>query len=334
MDYKKITFNLLKEFSSRQKEIVVRRFGLLGNKKCETLDSIGKSHNITRERVRQIEKEALSCLESKVSKKIFSHIEEVLFSFGGAKREDLFVSYLGKGKFDNEIFFFLVLNKNLKKVLEKENTYSLWALKKKSLGEVEKTIKETFEFLKKKEKPLFIEEIYNEMNPKNMTLPVFLSHIEISKKIQKSYEGKFGLSSWVEINPKGVKDRAYLVLKNTGKPLHFNEIASLIKSSAFFSSPGIHVATVHNELIKNSKFVLVGRGLYALREWGYEPGVVKDIISQVLLTSENPLTREEILKRVLEKRIVKKHTVFLNLQNKKFLRDKEGRYSVRDVKEI
>jgi hypothetical protein len=86
------------------------------------------------------------------------------------------------------------------------------------------------------------------------------------------------------------------------------------------------VATTHNELIKDSRFVLVGRGLYALSEWGYMSGVVKDVIKNII-ENDGPLTRDKIVEKVLKERYVKENTILVNLQNPKyFRRDKEGRY--------
>jgi RNA polymerase primary sigma factor len=51
--------------SDKEKEVVVRRFSL-DNKEKQTLESIGRSFNVTRERVRQIEKIALSKLRRTV----------------------------------------------------------------------------------------------------------------------------------------------------------------------------------------------------------------------------------------------------------------------------
>ncbi len=148
--------------------------------------------------------------------------------------------------------------------------------------------------------------------------------MEISKKIQQNKEGLFGLSDWPEINPRTIKDKAYLVLKKNQKPLHFSRITDLIEGGAL-------VQTVHNELIKDPKFILVGRGIYALKEWGYEPGYLKDIILKVLKESQKPLTKQEILSAVFEQRMVKENTVLLNLSNKKyFLRDDKGRYLIRE----
>ena len=89
--------------------------------------------------------------------------------------------------------------------------------------------------------------------------------------------------------------------------------------------------TVHNELIKDPRFVLVGRGLYALKEWGYEEGQVKDVILKILKEARKPLPKEEILAGVLKQRMVKENTVLLNLNNKKyFLKTPEGKYISKD----
>jgi transcription antitermination factor NusG len=78
-------------------------------------------------------------------------------------------------------------------------------------------------------------------------------------------------------------------------------------------------------------FVLIGRGIYALREWGYTEGQVRDVIMDILRSTKNPLTKEEVISLVSEKRIVKKSTILLNLQNKKvFSKDSTGKYKIRE----
>ncbi len=107
--------------------------------------------------------------------------------------------------------------------------------------------------------------------------------------------------------------------------MHFKEVAESIKN--LFDKKA-HVATTHNELIKDKRFVLVGRGLYALSEWGYLNGVVKDVIAKVL-EKHGPLTKDEIVDKVLKERYVKENTIMVNLQNAKhFKKDKQGKYSL------
>ena len=130
-----------------------------------------------------------------------------------------------------------------------------------------------------------------------------------------------------KIRPKGVRDKAYVVLSRSGKPMHFRAIAEAINSLQWTKKPAHH-QTVHNELIKaNNRFVLVGRGLYALREWGYTPGTVSQVMAEVIKKSGHSLTRQEVVQKVLEHRFVKENTILLNLQNRSiFSKDAEGKY--------
>lgn len=154
------------------------------------------------------------------------------------------------------------------------------------------------------------------------------SYIDASKHIEQNPLGYFGLVRWPEISPRGVKDKAYIVLKNEGQPLHFSAVTEAI-NRVLAPARQAYVQTVHNELIKDRRFVLVGRGLYALAEWGYEPGTVSETIAQIL-RANGPLGKEEIIKKVLAKRMVKSNTILINLQNRRlFDRDAQGQYLLR-----
>ena len=167
---------------------------------------------------------------------------------------------------------------------------------------------------------------------KSITQKALLSFLEVSKEIQQGLEGKFGKREWPEINPRGVRDRAYLIFKKEKRPLHIREVTQLINSSKDekISQPRALVQTVHNELIKDPRFVLVGRGLYALKEWGYSPGTVQEIIAQILKENQRPLSKEEIIKKVLEQRIVKSNTILINLN--KFARTADGKYTLKGTR--
>jgi hypothetical protein len=148
---------------------------------------------------------------------------------------------------------------------------------------------------------------------------VIESLLTSAKSIRKNPYGEFGLSWWPSINPSGVKDKAYVAIAKAGKPLHFREVAEVI-NKAGWSKKKAHPQTVHNELIKDKRFVLVGRGLYALKEWGYEPGAVRDVIVSVLGEAQKPLSKDEIVAAAAKKRLVKVPTILLNLQNKKLFK--------------
>lgn len=331
--YRKISTSLLKSLPERTSDVLKRRFGL-DSGEGETLEAIGQDYGITRERVRQIENEGFSQVKEKKDKysDVFKEFDKTLESVGGFKREDLLLSDLGKEKYQNEASFLLNLKEDAEKVPESENFYSFWIKEDKEKKNVEKTAKLAAQDLNKKGELMSLDQLYSSLKGKiDVGKKGLQSSLEISKNIDKDAGGKYGLVNWVEVSPKGVKDKAYLVLKNEKNPLHFSDIASAIEKSPFLGGKSVHTATVHNELIKNSRFVLVGRGMYALREWGYEPGVVKDIIRKVLKEADKPLKKEEVLAKVSKQRLVKPNTVFLNLHDRKrFERDSEGRYTVRE----
>ena len=149
--------------------------------------------------------------------------------------------------------------------------------------------------------------------------------LSLSKELGKNPLGEWGAASSPNVKVKGMRDHAYLAIKRHGSPMHFTEVAQTI--SSLFNRKA-HVATTHNELIKDPRFVLVGRGLYALSEWGYKGGVVKDVIRDIL-REHGPLSREEIIERVKKERYVKDNTILVNLQDARlFKRDKTGRYAL------
>jgi hypothetical protein len=332
-NYQKICDDILKDLpTDRSRDVIRRRFGF-GKEKKETLELIGKSYGITRERVRQIEEDGLKRARvgaKKISQEPFQYFSEKLKNFGGLKKEDLFLEELGGQKFKPQVLFLLNLEEQFERFSETEDFYPFWTLDKNSLDLARKIIDCFDKELRKSNQPLTPERI-NFPDNSNLTPNVLSSYIEISKNILKGPEGLYGFSEWPEINPRGIKDKAFLVLKRENKPLHFSQVAQLIQKQENSNSPSL-VKTVHNELIKDQRFVLVGRGLYALKDWGYKPGVVKEVIFDVLKNSGNPLSSKEIIEKVLTQRFVQKNTILLNLQNKKyFLRDSEGKYTIKEA---
>ena len=323
-DYQKICQELISDLPQRQKEVLLRRFALFAaaGVERETLEAIGDSFGITRERVRQIEEDGLKKVKPKVKKyqKIFQYFKQYLKKSGGFKKEATLLEELGGKKLQNQIYFLLNLDSNFERMGETAEFFSLWFIGRGTPSKAKEILNLLSCKLEKIKTPLSLKEIGSFFSLNNSALS---SCLEISKKIQKNPEGLFGLTHWPEINPRGTKDKAYLVFKKAGEPLHFSKVADLIEGSL--------VQTVHNELIRDPRFVLIGRGIYALSEWGYCPGQVKDVISKVL-KEEGPLTKEEILEKVLRQRLVKENTILLNLSNKKhFLRDSQGKYKVLEI---
>ena len=324
INYQDICRELLDQLPAKQREVIERRFGLKGAER-ETLESIGKSHGICRERVRQIEKVSLTKMKKKASgykeaSKIFAkHLKNA----GGVREENALLEELGGTDYKSHAYFLLTLSGDFIRVSESEDFNSLWALNKESLDAAKDFIKASQAKLEEKKQLASSRELAVAGGLKK---PIAESYLGISRRVQKSKEGLYGLREWPEVSPKGIKDKIYLLFKKTRKPLHFTDVAGKIEGSL--------VQTVHNELIRDKRFVLIGRGIYALREWGYVEGDVKDVILSIFQAENKPLTKDEILERVMKQRLIKENTVLMNLSNKKFFsRDNEGKYWRGNVQE-
>jgi hypothetical protein len=332
---KQVVKRLLSSLPDRAHEIIVYRYGLGKDEKHMTLDGIGKKYGITRERVRQIENYALGLIrksdEYKAEKSAFAEIETLLHEFGGMVVEDDFLGSLGKDKsLQNHIHFLLTIGEPFKKRKEDESFRHRWHANEDLAKKVEDALHKLYQNLSA-EDLLPESEMINrllqhleEVSEKYKNQEIMRRWLMLSKKIGKNALGDWGATHSSNIHTKGVRDYAFLVIRKHGSPIHFRDVAKQIEK--LFNKKA-HVATTHNELIKDKRFVLVGRGLYALAEWGYAPGVVRDVIKSVL-TKGGPMTKEEVVSKVMKERYVKENTIAVNLQNPKyFKRDHEGRYS-------
>ncbi len=339
---------ILKHLSEREAQVITRRFGLSGTEK-ETLESVGKSFQITRERVRQIEKLVVNKIKQspklhEVLTPVRMVIMETIESQEGVVTEAKLLQLLGEAGGQNipinVIHFYLseLLDDFIRPLTDEIPKYCpAWILKTASRALLDDLLQQAFDLLEQTGKPMTDEGLGKILLDKKLVGPLgsiltdihlILDLLEVSALIKRNPYGEWGLSSWETITPKRMSDKIYLVLKKSGQPLHFKEIANLINEQKF-DHKSAYAPTVHNELILDRRFVLVGRGIYALSEWGYKPGVVVDVITNVLKDKNIPLTREQILAEVLKQRQIKPATVYLALTNRKlFLRTLEGRYQL------
>lgn len=306
----------------REKEIITRRFGLFDRK--ETLEQIGELLGITRERVRQLEKAILIRLKIAAEEGKVPAIHDVertlirhLSENGRVGRVKDIADNLVDGKSDERhrahIAFVSELSPNLTVVGENDNYHHAIGIKeygdekkvKSSVDTIVKTIKEHGE-------PLQIEQLHNKLSFEH---PSHVRALASTSKHLAHLNDHWGLTKWPTVNPKNIRDKIYVILAENGKPMHFSDIAKAIKDSDF-KRKDVTTQAIHNELIKDKRFVLIGRGIYALDTWGFSKGTVSDIITDVLKKAGEPLHRDEIVKRVLKSRQVKETTILLNLQSK------------------
>ena len=379
LDAVEIINNLFSELSDRERDILIRRHGLHGSGR-ETLESIGGAHQLTRERIRQIETTSVRKLQQlknledyivTLKKVIYQLLEE----HGGLMEKEYLLDILvgfslnGSGTDEekamvhkNYLNFMItkLLHNEFEEVMSSRHFKDAYKLKHQVLDHLEELTAELYNAIQEAKKIHTTEEIialaralaaYTRHEDKIRTIgtldiakvlkndmfdedpevinnnKVLYSVLKAAKKIEQNKFGHWGLHNSREIKPKTINDKIYLVLKNHGKPLHFAEIADLI-NKINFDYKKANAATVHNELILDKKYVLVGRGLYGLKEWGFKRGTVSDVIEEILDQNSDPLNRDEIIDKVLEKRIVKKATIILALMNKDKFSKEGSKYSL------
>jgi hypothetical protein len=306
----------------REREIITRRFGLFDRR--ETLEQIGELLGITRERVRQLEKAILAKLKSAVENgkvTTIGSIEKTLIRELSEMGRVARVQDLTDRLFDSSsnqrdrsrIAFIAELAPGLTVVDQNDNYFlsvgiSEYGDAKKIRAEVDKIVSA----IKKHGQPLTIEQLHQQLPYEH---PSYVRAYASLSKCLAHLGNNWGLVKWPTVNPKNIRDKIFVILTESNKPMHFSEIAESIKDSSF-KRKDVTTQAIHNELIKDGRFVLIGRGIYALDSWGFSRGTVADIIADVLKESKEPLHRDEIVKRVLKSRQVKETTILLNLQSK------------------
>ena len=332
-----ITRQLVSSLKDRTRDIIIQRYGLAENADKKTLEAIGDQYGITRERIRQITNFAFNLMKEsqafESAKDVFSELKDNIERKGKILSEkDILVHLAGNDPLaQNHIYFLLVLSDEFTKLKEDEEFHHRWTTHMDHADKVHQALKALHSGISENdlipEKDIIsslkkhIEKIVEEKIDEEMA-KVWLN---LSKVVGQNAMGEWGRASSPSVKPRGVRDLAFLVLRKEGSPMHFVEVAK--KISSYFGRPA-NSATVHNELIKDGRFVLVGRGLYALAEWGYKYGTVRDIIKYII-KSEGPSSKDDIIKKVLKERYVKENTILVNLQNRDyFKRSKEGKYLI------
>ena len=361
---------LFSHLSERERDVVKRRHKLNKDQaKRETLEKIGQDYQVTRERVRQIERDGLRKLQKAsqthtTSQQSLTHLEvtvrDFLKKYGGVMAEghllDEVVAFLGVTTdvgYHKESLAFIIsqlLSDKFERV-ETANHYVSWKLKETPWEFVEEVIEKMVVLLETNKEPLTADQFLTALRKQDFyqqikgrlagTMAEFerdvldldaaiLAYVKTSKQIKQNLFGNVGLSHWPTISPKRMKDKIYLVMKESGEPLHFTGIAEAINQASFDKKKALP-ATVHNELILDDRYVLIGRGIYALREWGYATGTVTDVITTVLAKAGRPLSKDEIVAEVSKQRMVKQATINLALMNKdKYRKLSDKTYTLAD----
>jgi hypothetical protein len=332
-DYKRSAETILRNLRrDRDRQIIARRFGF-GLAKRHTLEQIGRDFGITRERVRQIEKATLTRLRAQDSNEIDyanRELSRYLHSTGGictAASAALHFDAAGREQ-QSYITFLASLAPDIQVIDEDDQIrLAFGQLPEFSTSKVKQLTAKLVDAIRKIGRPASLQRIQRQLD---QPLPLStIAGLAATSKLLANHEDSWGLVEWPAVNPKSIRDKTYLIMSKHGEPLHFSDIADRIKTSNF-RRRNVTIQAVHNELIKDPRFVLIGRGIYALAEWGYTPGTVADIIIEIL-RQEAPLHKDEIINRVLQKRQVKTTTIVLNLQEKdQFQRVAKATYKLKE----
>ena len=319
----------------READIITRRYGLDGER--ETLEQVGETLNITRERVRQIEKATLIRIKLSLDdgkNSLFNDVEmdiaKALHEMGrAAKVDDLAIKLTGDSSSKTCATLTLLAELSSKMLLTSENDRYYAAIiltGERDDRQIRKEIDSIVKTLREHGKPVTLDELYRLVGG-NYEHPSEVGAIaSISKQIT-SLRDMWGLTKWPSVNPRNIRDKIYVVLKENGQPMHFSEIARQVKSQNFHRN-NVTEQAIHNELIKDDRFVLIGRGIYALAENGYKKGSITDVITE-LLRQNGPMYRDDIVREVLKSRQVRETTILLNLQSKpQFKRVAKNQYAL------
>lgn len=333
---------LFSGLDARQRKVLTKRYGLDSGEE-QTLAELGKAFGVTRERIRQIESSAINEVRKQAAKSdlktLVQHAIDQLTKTGGVRREDHLLTdlkHFAEGKdmpvnFANQVRFLLEVSGAVLYHREDDELNSHWHLSeshqekaKEFLDSLVKHLRDRkHDTLNEKKFDSFFHEVRELHKLEN---EVARHYMHISKKFGSNLYGDFGLTEWPEVSPKVSRDWIYLILKKASKPLHFEEIAGEIRRMR--PRKRTNTQTIHNELIKDRRFLLVGRGIYSLREHDALPaGTIRDILLHIL-KQEGPMKPKDLIAKVLKNRIFKETTILFNLQNKKyFKRLQSGEYA-------
>jgi len=337
---RKITESLRSDLPDRAHDVITSRYGLGESQDTQTLESIGERYGITRERVRQIESDSLREMREsnafKENQDNFSELHDLFHKLGVILQEQSFLDHVSEDRrTQNHTLLILDLGDSFQRERSNDSFHHRWHVDERVASAVHKALDRLHDRLDRdeliSEKEVlkrFLDHIDGLPSEKTHYLEdedVLSRWIEISKKVGQNPLGEWGHMDSSNVDVKGVRDYAYLVIRRHGSPMHFREVTERI--GELFEKKA-HEATTHNELIKDDRFVLVGRGLYALKEWGYMTGVVREVIEKIL-ERDGPMTRDELVDKVLKERYVKPNTVVVNLQSEdQFQKNSVGKYEL------
>lgn len=329
--------NFLLLLTQKERYVVERRFNL-DRKERATLEEIGQFYSVTRERIRQIEKNALNKLKRNLENGPLIDVGNLAYEqvekAGGVIREDQLIAKLLMERQDYNVEalqLILSIDKRFNRIPNTVSFYPYLKMAAISQNELENICRQTVDLLTKSKNTMTVPGLmksFTNFKAFELTENVYQSLIQVDKKIKFIDASSVGLVEWRHINPRTLRDKIFFVLRTNKSPMHFVDISNKIIDYSF-DKKKINLQAVHNELIRHDEFILIGRGIYGLSEWGYVTGTVADVITSILKRKDS-MSQEDIVDEVLKQRKVKPITVILSLKNKaQFVRVGRKQYSLK-----
>ena len=321
---------LLSELDAREADVIKKRFGI--NSQPLSLEKIGKNYNITRERVRQIQNNALSKIVKKslenefLEKSFYPEIDELLGKLK-VKRESYVIKkiqavYKITPEEENIIRFFFFIHSKI--IYERETREffahlstirEIFEMTKKILRHINNKLKTSDELFKEGEFLNIVEkEIKKHLNF-DPDLEDILEFIKISKLLRKNPWNELGYFEHPRIAPSSLNEKIKIILEIEGRPMHFLEIWEKLKTLSQIEDELLHpewkkiynLHSVHNVLILDPNFIKYGRGKYALKKWGYDEGHIIDLMKKIV-EKRKEISIDELYRLVRSQREVSEQT--------------------------
>lgn len=298
--------------NDKAKEIIKKRYGLINGER-QTLEEIGESYGITRERIRQIQAKALKNMKHPISvakKPLLELMEKILFQNGGllsAEEADIKVPEALGGMIDDgssvldllcdleliqscrigDIVIYSPLFDGVKLDILSEKIIA--SVKKEDLGLDVLSIVKKIELFKKITDDRFDPQSfvfrYCRTDPRIEEIGLASASPETIFKHYTS--GYFAKKSWVVLMKR--------VLEQEQMPLHFTEITNKVNDLMGNSERQVDVRRAHSIMIEDEAFAHSGvNGTYGLTAWGLRKELTPQLIEECMKKAGFPLHWKQI----------------------------------------
>ncbi|GIW66019.1 MAG: hypothetical protein KatS3mg094_538 [Candidatus Parcubacteria bacterium] len=326
--------DLISNLDLRQKDIFKKRFGL--DDKQYTLAELGRNYNLTRERIRQIQSNILKNIHEKIyshnflQKDFLYHLNKYLGNLKIKRLEYIKLKFKENYNFDlgelKILELFLRIHPQVYLFEENEIYNNFIYLQEEYFRNLNNFTKHIINFFDKEKVISEIEfleflkgEIFNHFKIETGIDEIY-EFIRLFKIIRKNPFNEFGYIKNKRILPSSLIDKIRLILSFEKRPLSFYEIYKKLNEINKIDDEFIHqvwkkkysLRTVHYILNSYKKeFVLVGRGVYTLKDCGIKEGKLIDIITE-LVKENNGLSLDDLLDNLKkQQRIFSKNTFLI-----------------------